>query len=102
MIPEEFKLLEDGEGAGKKVLQKNRDLHAIIIGHTHYPKIVRYPTGQIYVNTGTWIRMIHLGLKYFGQNMHLPFCLIEYSKEGVKIRLVEWKYQEGPYRDLVF
>lgn len=103
IVPEEFKLLEDGEGAGKKIL-KDKTVYAAILGHTHYPKMVKYPSGQIYLNTGTWIRMIHLDLKYFGQNMHLPFCLIEY-KDGLEkpmIRLVEWKYQEGPFRDLVF
>ena len=103
LFPDEFKLLDDGEGAGKKILKAEREIHAVIMGHTHYPKIVKYPTGQIYVNTGTWVRMIYLGLKYFGQNSHLPFCLIEYGSDNKpKIRLVEWKYQEGPFRDLVY
>ncbi len=99
-LKEEFHLLDDGEQAGRSVLKNNPDVYAVIMGHTHRPKQVTYPSKQIYVNTGTWIKSVFFDLQYFGKSLHLPFCLIEYEEgeEKPRISLFEWKGIQSPFR----
>ena len=108
IIKEEASILalQDGEDSGKEVLKTDSSLNAVIMGHTHIPKEVRYPNGQIYINTGTWIKMVNLDLRYFGRSIRRPFCLIAYPKKDMANRaqgdtplvlLLEWKGHSGDY-----
>lgn len=104
IMNEEFFLLDDGESAGKSVLKSRPETYAVIMGHTHKPKQVFYPNGQIYVNTGTWLKTIHFDLNYFGKSVHLPFCLIEYEEgeEKPRISLFEWKGVQSHFRPFLY
>jgi hypothetical protein len=109
-LKEELSLIEDGEPAGRLLLKERPETLAIIMGHTHRPKEVRYPSGQTYVNAGTWTKTVNLDLRYFGRSLRQPFCLIAYPKQssndeigGSKphIMLLEWKGSAGLYRHFI-
>lgn len=99
----EFHILGDGESAGQMILKDNPDLYAVIMGHTHRPKHMTYPSNQMYINTGTWMKMVFFDLDYFGKSLHLPFCLIEYEEDSdvPKISLFEWKGLQSPFRHFI-
>jgi hypothetical protein len=43
------------------------------------------------MNTGSWIKMIHLDLQYLGQDSGLTYALIEYSDDGrAEPKLMRW------------
>lgn len=100
LLADEFRLMDDGEHAGRSVLKTDPEIYAVIMGHTHRPKMVSYPNKQIYLNTGSWIKTIFFDLQYFGKSNHLPFCLIEYEEDEPKprISLFEWKGIQSPFR----
>lgn len=102
VIKEEVVPLYDGEKIGRALLRSNKDLFAVIMGHTHRPKEVRYPSGQVYINTGTWMKTVNLDLAAFGRSVRQPFCIIAYPRtkkeEKPLVLLLEWKGTTGPYR----
>lgn len=103
-VPLDFKILDDGEAAGRAILKSNPEIEAVIMGHTHLAKEVLYPDGRVYINTGTWIKSISLSLTHFGRLAKQPFCKIEYfeDKEKPEVSLHEWiGYRGGPYRPFI-
>lgn len=99
----EFHIMGDGESSGRQILKDNPQLYAVIMGHTHRPKHVVYPSNQVYLNTGTWMKMIFFDLEYFGKSLHLPFCMIEYEEgeELPRVSLFEWKGLQSPFRHFI-
>ncbi len=38
----------------RAIMKRNKDIHTVVMGHTHIVEWRRYPEGKSYFNTGTW------------------------------------------------
>lgn len=68
--------------AAERYLRRLRGVNTLIVGHSHLPRYRVLPSQQLLMNTGTWIKMIHLDLHYLGQDSGLTYALIEYGEDG--------------------
>lgn len=56
----ELELFQDYEKLTEDYLKKNDKVRALVVGHTHEPIFRSYPSGKIFINTGTWTDMHYL------------------------------------------
>jgi UDP-2,3-diacylglucosamine pyrophosphatase LpxH len=99
ILKEETQLWDDGESAARKILEEKPEIQAVIMGHTHLPRYAVYGDGRIFVNTGTWTKMVNLDLRRFGNSVKQTFALVEYDGSGgrPKISLMNWKGKSSPF-----
>lgn len=91
--------LQDLEKDARDLLDRNANIHTVIMGHTHHPMHKTYPDGKTYINTGTWTKMINLDLRGIGGNYRLTFALIEYQPNGkAHASLQQWMGEHRPHR----
>jgi hypothetical protein len=77
--------------AAERYLRRLRGVKTLIVGHSHLPRYRVLPSQQLILNTGTWIKMIHLDLHYLGQDSGLTYALIEYGEDGqADPKLMRW------------
>lgn len=82
----------------KRVLNRTRGVHTLVVGHSHGPRYVQLDSGKLLVNTGTWVKMINLDLQHLGQDSGLTYALIEHDAEGQPTtRLLRWLGQREPH-----
>lgn len=92
--------LQDLERDARQLLDEQRHVHTIVMGHTHHPMQKSYPDGKTYINTGTWTKMIWLDLRGIGSGYRLTFAFIEYDAEGkAKASLQQWMGEYKPHRE---
>jgi len=78
-------------------LQDAPDMSALIVGHSHFPMIRRLPRNKVYVNTGTWVRMVSLDIRDLGTRLDPTFARVEYRPVGPPaVSLLRWN---GPQRE---
>lgn len=105
LLREEVIALGGYDEAAVRALNKMRGAHTLIVGHSHGPRYRVLENGKTLVNTGTWINMINLDIKYLGQNSGLTYAVIEYSDEGQpRTSLMRWRGRQVdceliPYAD---
>jgi UDP-2,3-diacylglucosamine pyrophosphatase LpxH len=105
MFREEIVGIGDFDAQVTRSLSKLRGVHTLIVGHSHAPRVRALPNGKLMVNTGTWMDMINLDLRYLGQASGLTYALIEYNDEGKpQTSLLRWHGQRPamervPYAD---
>ncbi len=91
--------LQDLEKDARQILDTNSHIHTVIMGHTHLPMYKSYPDGKVYINTGTWTKMINLDLRGIGSGYKLTFALIEYDeKNHASATLQQWMGEYFPHR----
>jgi UDP-2,3-diacylglucosamine pyrophosphatase LpxH len=104
-LREEVFTLGTFDDAAVRVLRKMRGVHTLIVGHSHGPRYRTLPGGKLLVNTGTWMKMINLDIRYLGQDSGLTYAVIEYSDEGrPHTSLMRWHGKQAecetvPYAD---
>jgi predicted phosphodiesterase len=82
--------------AAERYLRRLRGVSALIVGHSHLPRYRVLPSQQLVLNTGTWIKMIHLDLHYLGQDSGLTYALIEHTEDGAPDpKLMRWHGSKG-------
>lgn len=97
MFREEIVNIGDFDAQVTRSLAKLRGVHTLIVGHSHAPRVRALPNGKLMVNTGTWMDMINLDLRYLGQASGLTYALIEYNDEGKpQTSLLRWHGQRPP------
>jgi UDP-2,3-diacylglucosamine pyrophosphatase LpxH len=102
---EEVVALGDYDVLATRALTKLRGVHTLIVGHSHAPRFRSLPGGKLLVNTGTWMDMINLDLRYLGQASGLTYALIEYNDAGKpQTMLMRWRgtplpMERVPYAD---
>lgn len=92
--------LQDLERDARELLDSQENVHTVIMGHTHHPMNKVYPDGKIYINTGTWTKMIHLDLRGLNSGGYrLNFAFIEYDVNGkASATLQQWMGEHRPHR----
>jgi len=97
MRQELFSLGGGYDAEAERLLRRMRGVHTLIVGHSHGPRYLQLPNEKLLVNTGTWVKMINLDLRYLGQDSGLTYALIEYSDEGKpQTSLMRWLGKHAP------
>ncbi len=95
VLREEVLAMGGYDEAHSRYLRRLRGVHTVIVGHSHSPRFRVLPGGKVMVNTGTWMKMIHLDLQHLGQDSGLTYALIEYPEDGsVRTRLMRFQGQQ--------
>lgn len=105
----ELTLFQDYESLTREFFQTHRESKVLIVGHTHEPTYREYSDGTIFVNTGTWTRMVNLDLGHDMNNTPLTYAKISVFKKNyelsefsssVKVQLNKWvPKSELPYEE---
>lgn len=91
LLREEILALGGFDQAAVRAFTKVRGVHTLIVGHSHGPRYRQLPNGKVLVNTGTWMKMINLDIRYLGQDSGLTYALIEYDEAGKpRTTLMRW------------
>jgi UDP-2,3-diacylglucosamine pyrophosphatase LpxH len=100
----EFSAFPDFDHHARKILEKNKDIHAILMGHTHIAKVRRFARDKIYINTGTWTDLISLDISNLGMRNELTYALIEYpeGEPRPRVGLKAWTGYHELWRDINF
>jgi UDP-2,3-diacylglucosamine pyrophosphatase LpxH len=72
----ELELFQDYETLTRNFFEKNPESKVLIVGHTHNPTLRLYNDGTIFVNTGTWTRMVNLDLGQWSHGNLLTYAKI--------------------------
>ncbi len=103
VLKEEIFAIGDFDGAAIKTLRRLHGVHTLIVGHSHAPKVRTIEGGKVYINTGSWVRMINLDIQHLGQENGLTYALIEYDPEGKpQASLLRWHGMHRPYEPVLY
>ena len=83
-IIRELELFQDAEELTKSFFERNK-VKALIMGHTHQAMFRTYEDGSVFVNTGTWIKMVNLDFHSNCPEINLTYCQIEISDKKNKV-----------------
>ncbi|MBM4354682.1 MAG: hypothetical protein FJ109_12990 [Deltaproteobacteria bacterium] len=103
ILREEAVMTPDLEDVAIEILDENPMLNAIIMGHSHGAKIRRYPPrGAMYVNTGTWTKLISLDLGDLGVHTRFTYAMVDYrdGEDRPRIGLYRWFGDQKPWAEL--
>jgi UDP-2,3-diacylglucosamine pyrophosphatase LpxH len=75
-IVRELELFQDYETLTRQFFEKNKDSKVLIVGHTHNPALRMFSDGTIFINTGTWTRMVNLDLGQWNHGNLLTYAKI--------------------------
>lgn len=103
ILREEAVVTPDLEVAAVAMFDEDPTLTAIIMGHSHTAKVRRYKKrGAMYINTGTWTKLISLDLPDLGVHTRFTYAVVDYPDAGTKpaVGLFRWFGQQHPYMEL--
>jgi UDP-2,3-diacylglucosamine pyrophosphatase LpxH len=95
----ELELFQDYESHTRQFFEDNPESRVLIVGHTHNPTFRIFNDGTIFINTGTWTRMVNLDLGQWNNGNALTYAKIlvknpDYSMENfdesVEVDLKNW------------
>ncbi|GAB4289534.1 MAG: UDP-2,3-diacylglucosamine diphosphatase [Myxococcota bacterium] len=80
-----------------RILKRVRGVRTVIMGHDHYPRCRTFGDDKLYINTGTWVKMINLDAPNMGQSQQRPYAKIEYEDDSHPplVTLLDWR---GKYK----
>lgn len=103
LLREEIVEIGDFDHAAMRSVNKMRGVHTLIVGHSHAPRFRVLGRDKLMVNTGTWMDMINLDLRYLGQASGLTYALIEYTDAGKpRTRLMRWHGNPPPFEPVPY
>jgi len=92
VLKEEILAIADLDTAAIQTLRRLRGVHTLIVGHSHVPRVRTVDGGKLYINTGSWVRMINLDLDHLGREDGLTYALVEYDADGEpQTSLLRWQ-----------
>lgn len=99
----EYSAFPNFERKVRKVFRQNPEVHTVILGHTHLPKVRRFGRNKTYVNTGTWIDLISLDISNLGMNRDLTYATIEYFEDQPpQTKLRAWHGYRELWQDIPY
>jgi len=103
ILREEAVVTPNLEDTAIQMFEDDPTITAVIMGHAHGAKIRRYrKRGAIYINTGTWTKLINLDLGDLGVHTRFTYALINYPDKDKKpeVGLYRWFGTHKPYVEL--
>ncbi len=105
----ELELFQDFETVTRQYFETNPDTRVLIVGHTHNPTLRIFNDGTIFINTGTWTRMVNLDLAHWNNGNFLTYAKIlvknknytmEEFDQNVEVDLKHWMgMNQFPYSE---
>lgn len=95
----ELELFQDYESLTRQYFEKHPESRVLIVGHTHSPNFRLFNDGTVFINTGTWTRMVNLDLGQWNLGNALTYAkiivknkdyAIENFDENVEVDLKYW------------
>jgi UDP-2,3-diacylglucosamine pyrophosphatase LpxH len=95
----ELELFQDFETLTRQYFEKHQESRVLIVGHTHNPALRIFNDGTMFINTGTWTKMVNLDLAQWNYGNSLTYAKVlvknkEYAIEdfdqNVEIDLKSW------------
>lgn len=84
-IYRELELFQDYESLTRQFFEKNTESRVLIVGHTHNPTLRIFTDGTMFINTGTWTRMVNLDLGQWNYGNALTYAKILVKNEDYEI-----------------
>lgn len=81
----ELELFQDFETITRQYFEKNPESRVLIVGHTHNPTLRIFNDGTIFINTGTWTRMVNLDLGLWNNGNVLTYAKIQVRETEYEI-----------------
>lgn len=88
----------------KQILKRHKEIHTVVMGHTHVSEWARFPENRYYFNTGTWNTIPSVDAGQFEQSQKMSYVYLKLDPEkhlllagSVNIWHGQWK----PYREEV-
>lgn len=92
------------EKMARSILKKNKDIHTVVMGHTHLQEWRKFPEGKYYFNTGTWNAIPSIDAGLHENVTHLTYCLLDVHPKARVLRngsLNLWKGKWKPFTEEV-
>jgi UDP-2,3-diacylglucosamine pyrophosphatase LpxH len=91
VIAHELEPVGQFDDTARHELLRIRGVHTLVLGHSHEPRYWRLAEDKLYVNTGTWVKMININLHHLGQDTGMTYALIDYdSRARPRTTLYRW------------
>lgn len=81
----ELELFQDFETLTRQFFENNKESRVLIVGHTHNPTLRIFNDGTIFINTGTWTRMVNLDLGQWNNGNALTYAKVLVKKLDYEI-----------------
>lgn len=82
-----------------RILESDKSLRGVIIGHTHQPSI-KFIGDKIFINSGTWVDTVNFEIGNLGRKKVLTYVEIKEVDGREEIKLMIWRGKEHPVEDL--
>lgn len=92
ILKEEGVVYKDFETQAFEIMHREPAINAVIMGHNHVPLVRQGPGGRLYVNTGTWTKLINLRLPELGVTHRRTYARVDYPDGGdtPRVGLYQW------------
>lgn len=100
LLREDLVFFPDLERFAERILRTSFGTRLVVMGHSHYPMVRSYGPDKIYMNTGTWTRMISLAIGNMGSTLRPAYVLIEMVDGAPRARLCHWLGAHRPYEQI--
>ncbi|MBI5489192.1 MAG: hypothetical protein HY905_17790 [Deltaproteobacteria bacterium] len=77
IMRDEFSPLADFDRLAMRTLRRTQGVHTLITGHSHLPRCRVIENGKLYINTGSWVRVLNLDLAHLGQDTGLTYAVVD-------------------------
>ncbi|MCK5074167.1 MAG: metallophosphoesterase [Bacteriovoracaceae bacterium] len=88
----------------KRILSKRKDVHTVIMGHTHIAEWRKYPEGKYYFNSGSWNVIPSVDVAQHEDVLKLTYILVDiHSKTGTlrEANMNTWYGKWRPFKEEV-
>ena len=99
-LKEELILFQNYAQITRNYFKKNKDAKYLLVGHTHQPMVQSFQDETVFINTGTWCKMISLDFSNLFTGHYLTFAMINAKKthypieeinHHLQVNLFSWK-----------
>ena len=92
ILMEEAVVYKDFETQAFEIMTREPELRAVIMGHSHVPMVRSGAGDRLYVNTGTWTKLINLRLPEMGVTHRRTYARVDYpdGPDSPRIGLFQW------------
>ncbi|HXH30534.1 MAG TPA: metallophosphoesterase [Bacteriovoracaceae bacterium] len=81
----ELELFQDYESLTREFFEDHQDTKVLIVGHTHNPTLRIFNDGTIFINTGTWTRMVNLDFGQWNNGNVLTYAKVLVKKKDFEL-----------------
>jgi len=96
-LREDLVFFPDLERFAERILRTSFGTRLVVMGHSHNPMVRSYGPDKLYINTGTWTRMISLTIGNMGSTLKPAFAVIEMVDGVPRATLYHWLGAHRPY-----